>query len=533
MAGDVVAPVSSSGGDVGLTIDLAMQAAAETALHNAIKKRGARGGCVITMDPHTGEILALAESPGYNPNQFRKVEYSRTGSASFHDAVEPGSVMKAFLIAAALDAGAIRPNQRFDTGNGSMQLPGKTIYDHRPYGVVNAADILKYSSNVGAVQIAERLGPQAHYDALLRFGFGKRTGSGFPSESNGLLRPWKNWKAIDHATVAYGQGMGVTAIQLAAAMSAIASDGMLRVPRLVDERRAVGGNWERVPLGPAEQAIKPAVAARVLAMLESVVSAEGTGRKAALKGVRVAGKTGTAQKLDVKRGVYSKTRYGAWFMGAAPADDPKLVIVSMLDEPKGWAHGGGDVAAPLFAQVAAGQLAHLGIVTKPEPIRAPPRPEMLASATPTTKKPVASKNLVVRKPSPKKHTRKREKTLSVVQAKTIANPVEATPRARVRKKSVRSVANLPSVSAGAKSRTPRKSTARERVVVENSNEAVVMPDFRGETLASVRRMARLEQISLEVRGDGLAVEQVPTPGTVVSGTRKRVRVSFSGGGKGG
>ncbi|MCS5619586.1 MAG: penicillin-binding protein 2, partial [Myxococcota bacterium] len=224
LARELVAPVSSSGGDVALTIDMAMQAEAETALRDAIKKRGALGGFVVTMDPRTGEILALAESPGFNPNQFRTVDYKKTGSRAFHDALEPGSVMKAFLVAAALDAGAIKRNQRFDTGDGTMQLPGKKIRDHHPYGVIDPSKILQVSSNIGTVMIAQKLGPEAYYNALLRFGFGRHSGSGFPSESNGLLRGWKNWKPIDHATVSYGQGIGVTAVQLAAAMCALASD---------------------------------------------------------------------------------------------------------------------------------------------------------------------------------------------------------------------------------------------------------------------------------------------------------------------
>lgn len=527
MAGAGVARDSSSGGDVALTINMAMQAEAETALRDAIEKRGARGGFVVTLDPRTGDILALAESPGFNPNQFRTVKYTETGSQAFHDALEPGSVMKTFLVAAALDAGVIRSNQRFDTGDGTLQLPGKKIRDHHPYGVIDPTEILKFSSNIGAVKIAERLGPEAHYDALLRFGFGRNTGSGFPSESNGLIRPWRKWKPIDHATVAYGQGLGVTAVQLASAMSAIANGGKLRVPRLVSARRTVGGDWQPVPVQAPRQVVKQEVAASVLKMLESVVSADGTGRKAALKGVRVAGKTGTAQKLDLKRRRYSNTKYGAWFMGTAPADDPKLVIVAMLDEPKGWAHGGGDVAAPLFAKVAAGQLAHLSILTKPDPIPAPPRPELIAkpAATPKTSRPVEV--AAVTKTTTQTTPRTESKPAAITVAKATTQPT--------------SVDKLPPVSMGppavSKSRVPDKGVAKtidSNKIVSNNNDPVLMPDFRGETVASVREMARSEQISLEIRGSGLAIKQAPTPGTVVFGASKRVRVLFSSdGGQGG
>lgn len=497
MARAMVAPASSAGGDVALTIDMAMQAEAETALREAMAKTGAKGGCVITLDPRTGEILALAEAPGFNPNEFRKVKFSTTRSPSFQDAVESGSVMKAFLVAAALDAGAIGPNQRIDTGDGTLAVPGKTITDHHPYGVLDPAGVLQFSSNVGAVMIANRLGAERHYDALLRFGFGSKSGSGFPSESNGIMRHYKKWTELDHATVAYGQGLGVTAIQLTAAMGALAGDGQLRVPRLISARRPGGGKWEPVEVAVPTRVISPEAASKVLNMLESVVSAEGTGRKAGLSGMRVAGKTGTAQKLDTKRGVYSKTRYGAWFMGAAPADNPKLVIVAMLDEPKGMAHGGGDVAAPLFAKVAAGQLAHLGIVTRPEPIPAPRRPVMVAHAKPP-KPAVVTKRVPARK--------------------------KAMPKVKVAAvKKVQPKTALPAVSSPPPTRRP----------APRSEAPVLMPDFRGETVASARQIASRDRIRIDVRGNGLAVDQHPLPGTVVFGSSKRVSISFSDGGFGG
>ncbi|MCH7866617.1 MAG: penicillin-binding protein 2 [Myxococcales bacterium] len=500
MTRESIAPLSSSGGDVALTIDLAMQAEAETALRNAIKKSGAKGGCVITYDPLSGEILALAEAPGFSPNDFRTVKYSETRSPAFQDAVEPGSVLKAFLVAAALDAGAIGPEQRIDTGDGSMKIPGMTIRDHRPYGVIDPTGVLKFSSNVGAVQIAVLLGREEYHRALLRFGFGKKTGSGFPSESSGLLRAWQDWKPVDQATAAYGQGLGVTAIQLVAAMGVLAGDGMLRTPHLVSARREAGGKWRSVANHKPKPVISRAVATRTLKMLESVVSAEGTGRKAALRGVRVAGKTGTAQKLDTKRGRYSKTRYTAWFMGAVPADDPKLVIVVMLDEPKGRAHGGGDVAAPLFASVAAGQLARLGIVTRPEPIPALRRvktiPEMLAK--------------------------------SKAKSKTMFKPKAAKPKSKTVTASRAKIepARAPTARPAAVSAPPKRALATQQ-----SDDPVLIPNFRGETLESVRRMAAHNKLNLEIRGTGLAIDQRPTPGTIVMGSQRQVLVSFSNGGR--
>jgi cell division protein FtsI (penicillin-binding protein 3) len=490
MTREAIAPLSSSGGDVALTIDLAMQAEAETALRDAIKKSGAKGGCVITYDPRNGEILALAEAPGFNPNDFRTVSYDKTGSPAFQDAVEPGSVFKAFLVAAALETRAIGPNQRIDTGDGSMEIPGKTIRDHRPYGVLDPLGVLKFSSNVGAVQIAGLLGPEAHHRALVRFGFGRSTGSGFPSESSGLLRAWQDWKPVDHATAAYGQGLGVTAIQLTAAMGVLAGGGKLRTPHLVSARRAAGGEWQDVARKPARRVISREVAAQVITMLESVVSAEGTGRRAALKGVRVAGKTGTAQKLDAKRGSYSKTRYTAWFMGTAPADDPRLVIVTMLDEPQGPAHGGGDVAAPLFAKVAAAQLARLGIVTRPAPIPAP----------------------------------RKKQTHRVLLAKDQSKPAAASQMA-AEIAPVRAPDSKPTIETPPAVSAPPKGL----LAMQPEDAPVLMPDFRGETLESVREMAARNKLELEVRGTGIAIEQRPTPGTIVMGSKRQVLVSFSSG----
>jgi membrane peptidoglycan carboxypeptidase len=325
-----------------------------------------------------------------------------------------------------------------------------------------------------------------------------------------LLRAWQDWKPVDHATVAFGQGLGVTAVQLTAAMGVLAGGGKLRTPHLVSARRTAGGEWQPVVYKPAQPVISKDVAARVLLMLESVVSSEGTGRKAALRGVRVAGKTGTAQKLDVKRGAYSNTRYNAWFMGAAPADDPKLVIVAMLDEPKGWAHGGGDVAAPLFARVAAGQLALLGVVTHPEPIPAPPRakvaPVLLAKSE---SKPAESAEPVETAPK--------------------QTPAQRTAETNAPQKSARNLVVAKQETVEPTS-LPSKQTAVS-VTEQRTGEPVMMPDFTGETLESVRKMAARNKLNLRISGTGLAIDQRPTPGTIVMGSERKVIVRFSSGGR--
>ena len=353
------------GGDVRLTLDAGFQADAEAALAVALEATQARGGIVLTLDPHTGEILALAERPGFDPNRFREVAYSATRSRAFQDALEPGSTFKPFVVAGALDAGAVRPDEPIDCEDGSYRVPGKTIRDLHPHAKLLPAEILRVSSNVGAVKLAQALGPRNHYETLAAFGFGQPTGSAFPFESSGLLRPWRSWRAVDQATMAFGQGVSVTPVQLAAAAGALANGGVLMRPRLVAARRLPGGPWRETRPERVRQVLSSETAALVVAMLEGVVGPGGTAGRAALREVRVAGKTGTAQILDPATGSYSASRYHAWFVGIVPSDAPRLVILCELDEPRRGLHYGGSSAAPLFAVVASAQLARLGIVTEP------------------------------------------------------------------------------------------------------------------------------------------------------------------------
>jgi cell division protein FtsI (penicillin-binding protein 3) len=356
-------PRAAAGGDVALTLDLRFQADAEAALAEGIANARAAGGFVVSLDPRTGDVLALAESPGFDPNHFRTLPFRETRSRAFTDAWEPGSTFKTFVIAAALEAGAVKPHEIFDL-RGGLRVPGKTIRDLHPKPTLDVAGILRVSSNVGAVKIGQRVGARAHYETLKLFGFGARSGSGFPEESSGLLRHVDRWRPVDAATATFGQGISVTPVQLAAAMAALGNGGVWMPPRLVQARRAPDGAWRAVPPGEGRRAVSAETAAAVMDMLAGVVHVEGgTGRRARLRGLPVAGKTGTAQKLE--NGRYSQTRYIGWFVGLAPADDPRVAIAVAIDEPKG-VHGGGVVAAPVFARVAAAHLTQLGIPTEPE-----------------------------------------------------------------------------------------------------------------------------------------------------------------------
>ncbi len=382
-----VRAAAALGGDVRLSLDAAFQAHVETALEDAIAESGARGGIVVALDPRSGEVLALAERPTFDPNRFREIDYRSTRSRAFLDAMEPGSTFKSFLVAGALDAGAVTPGDPIDTEGGSYRVPGKTITDTHPHGLLDPAGILQVSSNVGAVKVSQALGAERHYEVLRAFGFGRRSGSDFPFESAGLLRHWHDWKPLDQATIAFGQGVSVTPVQLAVAGAALANGGVLTKPRLVTARRRNGGPWRETEPERVRRVISAETAARTVEMLEGVVGPEGTARRAVIKGIRVAGKTGTAQILDAATGTYSVERYHAWFLGIVPADEPRLVVVSVLDEPRLGFHHGGRSAAPLFKRVAIAHLADLGLM--PEPARQRPPRAVVATRRVETRTPRA------------------------------------------------------------------------------------------------------------------------------------------------
>ena len=482
-------PRETAGGDVALTLDGALQAQAESALAQSIEASGARRGLIVVVEPETGDILTLAEAPGFDPNSFRKLKYADTRSRAFADAVEPGSTFKSFLVGAALDSRIMDKHTIVDTGDGKLRLPGKLIEDKKKIGATDAAGVLRHSSNVGAALIAAELGGERYQASLERFGFGKTSQSGFPSESAGLMRDWQNWKPIDQANIAFGQGINVTAIQLAMAAAALANNGERMRPRIVLAKRPALGKWIPLPPISAGQTIEPESAKSVLRMLETVVSSTGTGRRAGLAGVRVAGKTGTAQLLDPS-GAYSRSRHTAWFVGLVPADDPKLAIVVGIEEPQEG--GGGSVAAPLFARVAAAQLARHGIITEPQPIPAAPLPTEPIGTSPSGR---TAQEIV---------------------------PSSTLPRAM-------SDLALASLSDPTDSPHPPKNTSATSVV---ELHAVLVPDFQGTSLHSARRLASAESLELEISGKnfgnfGRVVRQTPAPGTIIGGPDRTVVVSFA------
>jgi cell division protein FtsI (penicillin-binding protein 3) len=351
--GEVVEDVESvrapqEGRDLALSIDSRLQYMAFRELKAAVEANKARAGGLVILDVKSGEILALANLPSYNPNNRNHVARDRMRNRSLTDTFEPGSTLKPFTIAAALEAGKARPGTIVDTAPGTLTIGRATIHDAHREGALTVEQVIQKSSNVGAAKIALSLPAEAMWNMLSGAGFGSPPKTGFPGEVSGRLRPAKTWLPIEQATMAYGHGISVNLVQLARAYTLFATDGELKPVTLFKEAGPVAGR----------PVIKPETAHAVRHMLEMVVLPGGTAPKAQVAGFRVAGKTGTAHKLE--GGVYA-SKYVSSFVGFAPVSDPRLIVAVMLDEPSAGQYYGGSVAAPVFSNVMGTALRLLGV----------------------------------------------------------------------------------------------------------------------------------------------------------------------------
>ncbi len=337
-----------------LTIDSRIQHLVESQLKSAVKEKGAKGGFAIVMDPRTGEVLALANEMGFDPNTFSAVDPNTGKNKAITDCFDPGSTFKPFLVAGALEEGVIKETDKFNCENGNYAVADRVIHEanRKRHGALSVRDILRYSSNIGSTKIGERLGREKFSQYIHKFGFGAKTGIDLPGEVSGLLRPVENWTRVDAATIAFGQGISVTAIQLITALSAIANQGVLMKPfvvrGLMDKKGKIVREYNPTVV---RRVISPQTAKRLTAILTDVVGTEdGTGKHARIVNVAVAGKTGTSQKFDVARRAYSSERVKTSFMGFFPSEDPQVAILVVLDEPQRdkW---GGVAAAPVFRNI--------------------------------------------------------------------------------------------------------------------------------------------------------------------------------------
>jgi cell division protein FtsI (penicillin-binding protein 3) len=399
-----------------LTLDRRLQFAAEEALRDAVAAAGAAGGTAIALDPATGDLLALANAPAFDPNRFAEARPAAWRNRAVTDSVEPGSTVKVFLAAAAVDGRLVGAEERFYAERGVYHLGRRTVRDTHPAEWLTLPEILKMSSNIGAIKVAERVGAARYRAALGAFGFGRRTGVGLPGEVEGTLRPLGDWSRVSLATASYGYGLAATPMQIATAFAAIANGGAAVPPRVargsLDGGRFVSlagpraGRARGGPDGGVRRVIAPETARRITSMLEAAVGTGGTGHAAALEGYRVAGKTGTARKVD-EGGGYARDRYLASFVGFVPADAPRVVIAVFVDEPRTSIYGG-VVAAPAFRAIAAAAMDLFRIA--PQMPRAaaspagprrqaprtppPPAPRVVLAAAPAAVGPAAAEDLV-------------------------------------------------------------------------------------------------------------------------------------------
>jgi cell division protein FtsI (penicillin-binding protein 3) len=353
-----------AGGDIHLTLDTSIQHSAEKELEASIAKYRAKAGVAIAVEPRTGEILALANYPTFNPNNYSTESSEHRRNRAVTDSFEPGSTFKTILAAAALDEGIVDKEDLFFCEYGKYSYAGRIIHDTHPHGWLPFSKILQVSSNIGFSKVADKLKKDRYFKYIEKFGFGQTTGIDMPGEAPGLLRRPETWSGIDLATHAFGQGLSATPLQMVMAYAAIANGGFLMRPYVV--RRALSSKGEVLVANQPHvirRVISERTARSLASMLKDVTNEGGTGKMAKVEGFDVAGKTGTAQKVDLVNGGYDAKKRVASFVGFVPADEPRLVLMVLVDEPQTNVYGG-VVAAPVFQNIARGTLRHFGVAAK-------------------------------------------------------------------------------------------------------------------------------------------------------------------------
>jgi penicillin-binding protein 2 len=464
------------GQTVVLTIDQVIQYRTEQALSAALERTHARSATAVVMDPHTGEILALANAPTFDPNQPGGNSPEARANGALQDIYEPGSTFKIVAYSAAIEKGLVKPEDKIDCQAGQITVAGRLIHDTHAYGVLTVADALAKSSNVGAIKLGLLVGNDSMYDFMKRLGFGTRTGIDLPGESAGLLRPPARWQASSIGSLAIGQEVGVTPVQMASAYSVVANNGNWVKPHIVRELRNPDGTMTFRAKLETRPALKPETCAALRTMMEGV-TLHGTAKKAQLEGYTAAGKTGTAQKIDPKTHAYSATKYIGSFVGFAPVDNPAIVIIVVINEPEG-AHHGGDVAAPVFREIAEQVLPELNVTPDTEVKGAP---QMIAAKSQPSARQVEQDSI---------QNERRQETLPKVAAKSF------------------------------------NGKANEVVFAAASNRHALMPDLRGQSVRDALRMCAQIGVRLEAHGDGFATQQVPAAGTEID-PGQTVRVDFA------
>ena len=467
---------SKPGQTVILTIDQTIQYQAEQTLLAAVQRSRAKSGTVIVLDPRSGEILALANAPTFDPNKVAETKAETRSNWALQNIYEPGSTFKIVAFSAALEKQLAKPEDRIDCQMGAITVAGRVINDHHPFGSLTIKEALEKSSNVAAIKLGLRVGDPTMYDYIKRFGFGARTGIELPGETAGLLRKVERWQPSSIGSIAIGQEVGVTPVQMVAAFGALANDGVRIAPHLIREVRNAEGAVVYRAQPEHRRVIGPEIALALRGMLEGV-TLNGTAKQAQLDGYSAAGKTGTAQKIDPKTRAYSATKFVGSFVGFAPVSNPQVVIIVVIDEPAGAYHGG-DVAAPIFREVAEQVLPALGVMPD---IETKSVPELIAKTN----------------EDPERAAKLREEQAQEEQQRR---------------------ATLPTVDSNG-------GRGGEVVYAVATKKAMLMPDLHGRSVRDVARTCARLGLQVEARGEGRVTKQNPSAGTEVS-TGQLVYVDF-------
>jgi cell division protein FtsI (penicillin-binding protein 3) len=469
---------SRPGETVVLTIDRSIQYETEHALVSAVERAHAKSGSAIVLDPHTGEILALANAPSFDPNNPNAASEQARINQALQNIYEPGSTFKIIAYSAAIEKGA-KPTDKIDCQMGSITIAGRLVHDHHPFGTLTLTEALAKSSNVAAIKLGIRVGDDSMYDFMTRYGFGCKTGVELQGETSGLVRNVKKWLPSSIGSIAIGQEVGVTPLQMAAAFGTLANDGVRIAPHLVREIRAADGSVV-YSATPEQHKVVSAETARTMRHMLEEVTLNGTAKKAQLDGYTAAGKTGTAQKIDPKTKTYSKTKFIGSFVGFAPVENPAVVIIVVIDEPAAGSYHGGEVAAPVFNEIAEQILPGLNITPDSE-LKSAPLPGLLAQ--------------------------------------WMLNPAYLTRlRAEQEREREERDATLPQVVQGDGRMTQVVYTAATK-------RAVLMPDLRGRSVRDAARVCSQLGLQLEAQGEGRALKQYPQAGVEVE-TGQTVRIDF-------
>ena len=458
---------ATQGQTVVLTIDQAIQYQAERALQTAVERSHAKSGSAIVLDPRTGDILALANAPSFDPNDVASSPADNRRNWALQNIYEPGSTFKIVAFSAAIDKKLAKPEDKIDCQMGAITVAGRVVHDHHPFGTLTLIEALAKSSNVAAIKLGLRVGNESMYEFMTRFGFGSKTGVELPGETGGILRKVERWQPSSIGSLAMGQEIGVTPVQMASAFGALANDGMRIAPHLVREIRNSSGAVVYSAQPEQRRVVSPETAIALRGMLEGV-TLNGTAKKAQLDGYSAAGKTGTAQKIDPKTRTYSSTKFIGSFVGFAPVTNPQVVIIVVIDEPAGAYHGG-DVAAPVFREIAEQILPAMGVMPDVETKSVP---GLVAQVT----------------ANPEREAKKREEQVRAEEARR---------------------ATMPTVDSNG-------GRGGDVVSACATSKAILMPDLRGRSVRDVARACAQLGLQMEARGEGKVFRQNPAAGSEVS-----------------